>query len=364
MIDESINIPVKIDTIKKYLEERFDGKVEILGVKKLGTFTDTIKKLGYGDTFLVKFRKEGRDRSVIFSTMRKDKYGHQYIWDRANVLMFQYDAGQRLPKHAHPLDIGYFTTEGKARSVRDANIYFLLTEKVEGTDYFLDLKRLKTEALTDLDIERARVLGEYLAEIHSEKKDAPELYTRKIRELLGHGECIMGIVDGYPRNYEFFPDDALCDIEKLCVEWRWKLKKYTHRLCREHGDFHPWNIKFREGTDFSTFDRSRGEYGEAADDVSTLSINYLLYSLLKHGKLYGDYKKLHDIFIETYLEKTKDLELFKVIQPFYAFRCLVIASPEWYPNHPADIRKKLFNFTRNILATETINIDEINRYLE
>jgi len=160
MIDESINIPVKIDTIKKYLEERFDGKVEILGVKKLGTFTDTIKKLGYGDTFLVKFRKEGRDRSVIFSTMRKDKYGHQYIWDRANVLMFQYDAGQRLPKHAHPLDIGYFTAEGNARSVRDANIYFLLTEKVEGTDYFLDLKRLKTEAITDLDIERARVLGE------------------------------------------------------------------------------------------------------------------------------------------------------------------------------------------------------------
>ncbi|MCG2789376.1 MAG: hypothetical protein L6405_05435, partial [Actinomycetia bacterium] len=70
MIAESINIPIKIDTIKKYLEERFDGKVEILGVKKLGTFTDTIKKLGYGDTFLVTFLKEGKDRSVIFSTMR------------------------------------------------------------------------------------------------------------------------------------------------------------------------------------------------------------------------------------------------------------------------------------------------------
>ncbi len=364
MIDKLIDIPIKIDAIKKYLEERFGEKVEILGVKKLGTFTDTIKKLGYGDTFLVKFRIEGKNRSVIFSTMRKDKYGHQYLWDRANVLMFQYDAGQRLPGHAHPLDIGYFNAEGMARSVRDANIYFLLTEKVEGADYFLDLKRLKTETLTDLDIERAKALGEYLAEIHSEKKDDPELYTRKVRELLGHGECIMGIIDGYPGNYEFFSDAAFCDIEKRCVEWRWKLKQYTHRLCREHGDFHPWNIKFREGINFSTFDRSRGEYGEAADDVSTLSINYLLYSLLKHGKLHDEYKILHDIFIETYLEKTKDQEIFKVIQPFYAFRCFVIASPEWYPNHPADIRKKLFNFTRNILATDTINIDEINKYLE
>jgi hypothetical protein len=357
-------IPIKLESLKEYLEERFGGKLEILRVKKLGTFTDTIKKLGYGDTFLVTFSKEGQDRSVVFSTMRKDKYGHQYLWDRANVLMFQYDAGQRLPKHAHPLDIGYFNHEGLARSVRDANIYFLLTEKVEGTDYYLDLKRLKNEPLTDLDMERARVLGEYLAEIHSEKKDGPDLYTRKIRELIGHGECIMGIIDGYPKNYDFSPGTAFCDIEKLCVEWRWKLKQYTHRLCREHGDFHPWNIKFRKGTDFSTFDRSRGEYGEAADDVSTLSINYLLYSLLKHGKLDGHYKKLHDIYMTTYLEKTKDQEIFKVIQPFYAFRCLVIASPEWYPNHPADIRKKLFNFTRNILATETVNIDEINRYLE
>jgi len=145
MIDKLINIPVKTDAIKKYLKERFGGKVEILGVKKLGSFTDTIKKLGYGDTFLVTFRKEGKDRSVVFSTMRKDKYGHQYLWDRANVLMFQYDAGQRLPRHAHPLDVGYFNPEGTAHSVRDANIFFLLTEKVEGTDYFLDLKRLKTE---------------------------------------------------------------------------------------------------------------------------------------------------------------------------------------------------------------------------
>ncbi len=83
--------------------------------------------------------------------MRKDKYGHQYLWDRANVLMFQYDAGQRLPKHAHPLDIGYFNAEGIARSVRDANIYFLLTEKVEGTDYFLYLKRLREGSVSNLD---------------------------------------------------------------------------------------------------------------------------------------------------------------------------------------------------------------------
>ena len=365
MKDETMEtIPVRLESLKEYLEERFGKPIEIVGSDKLGDFADTIKKLGYGETFLITFRMEGKDRSVVFSTMRKDKYGHQYLWDRAHVLMFQYDAGQKLPKHALPLDIGYFTRKGKACSIRDAKEYFLLTEKVEGADYFLDLKRLGTEPITNTDIERAKALGEYLSEVHKEKKDEPDLYIRKVRDLIGHGECIMGIIDGYPPHYEFCPDQLFCEIENRCVDWRWKLKQYSHRLCREHGDFHPWNIKFREGTDFSTFDRSRGEYGEAADDVATLSINYILFSILRYGKLDGPYKQLHDTFMGTYLDRTKDPEIFDVIQPFYAFRGLVIASPEWYPNHPKDIRRKLFNFIRNILATERVEIDEINRYLE
>jgi hypothetical protein len=138
------DIPIQIDALKTYLEERFGGPVELVGTDKLGKFDDTIKKLGYGETFMITFRKDGKDRSVVFSTMRRDKYGHQYLWDRAHVLLFQYHAGQRLPRHAQPLDIGYFTAQGGARSVHDAQAYFLLTEEVEGTDYFLDLKRLQT----------------------------------------------------------------------------------------------------------------------------------------------------------------------------------------------------------------------------
>ncbi|MCK4469509.1 MAG: hypothetical protein KAU60_14265, partial [Desulfobacterales bacterium] len=159
MKDETTeNIPIRLEALKEYLEERFGKPIEIVGSDKLGDFADTIKKLGYGETFLITFRMEGKDRSVVFSTMRKDKYGHQYLWDRAHVLMFQYDAGQKLPKHALPLDIGYFTQKGKACSIRDAKEYFLLTEKVDGADYFLDLKRLGTEPITNTDIERAKAL--------------------------------------------------------------------------------------------------------------------------------------------------------------------------------------------------------------
>jgi aminoglycoside phosphotransferase (APT) family kinase protein len=42
-----------------------------------------------------------------------------------------------------------------------------------------------------------------------------------------------------------------------------------------HGDFHPWNILFQNDCDFAVLDRSRGEWGDPADDVAPLTINYL-----------------------------------------------------------------------------------------
>jgi aminoglycoside phosphotransferase (APT) family kinase protein len=134
------------------------------------------------------------------------------------------------------------------------------------------------------------------------------------------------------------------------VEWRWKLKARSHRLRQVHGDFHPWNIMFREGTDFSVLDRSRGEWGDAADDVTCLALNYLFFSLQRSGKLEGGFERLWRRFWDRYLERSGDREILEVAAPFLAFRGLVMANPLWYPALGAEVRKKLFNFINNVLA--------------
>jgi hypothetical protein len=113
-------------------------------------------------------------------------------------------------------------------------------------------------------------------------------------------------------------------------------------------------------------DRSRGEWGEAADDVSAMTINYLFFGLLKtDGKeLDKDFRELFELFFDTYLEKTNDDELLKVLQPFYAFRGLVVASPVWYPNISLDTRRKRFNFIRNVLEAEEFDYKGVSKYLE
>src|SRR5436189_5826737 len=102
----------------------------------------------------------------------------------------------------------------------------------------------------------------------------------------------MGLIDSYPREHDSIDHDLLRDIESQCVDWRWRLKDRVHRLRQVHGDFHPWNILFDQGANFVLLDRSRGEWGEPADDVTCLTMNYLFFSLQRSGRLEGDFEFL------------------------------------------------------------------------
>ncbi|MDD5473035.1 MAG: phosphotransferase [Candidatus Methanoperedens sp.] len=359
---------LRIKAVETYLSGLY-GKAKVTGISELGgmpvEIEEGIKGFGYGKPYLIEFEAIGKKQSVVLSSMRVQKgFGHDHFSDRAAILIWQNSVFNNLPGHVRSLDVGYFTHEGGLFSAGKADEYFILMEKIEGKEYFLDLERIKKDGkLTSLDKERAKALSSYLAKIHASKHDDCELYLRKIRDTVGHGECIMGLTDSYPDNLDFVSWDDLCEIEKKCMDWRYKIKGKTHRLCMTHGDFHPWNIMFREGVDFTVLDRSRGEWGEAADDVSSITMNYLFYSLQKYGELAGPFKELYELFFSNYLEKTGDLELLKVIQPFYVFRSVVVASPIWYPNLDPGVRTKLFNFINNVLSSEEFDYQNVNSYL-
>ena len=63
-------------------------------------------------------------------------------------------------------------------------------------------------------------------------------------------------------------------------------------------------------------------------------------------------------------EKTDDHFLLRVIQPFFIFRALVVASQIWYPNLPLEPRRKLFNFIKNVLQTDEFKPENVTSYLE
>ncbi|MCD6529070.1 aminoglycoside phosphotransferase family protein [Candidatus Bathyarchaeota archaeon] len=360
-------IEIGLTTLERYLSKLFSSKVKVESVSPLGKEEKPLGKLkgfGYGVPYLIKFQLKGETRNVVLETVKPSSFGHEHFSDRAQILLWQHSTFNKLPKHVRSIDVGAFTVKGEMISVGDCREFFILTKLVEGQLYHKDLDRIYVEGrLKETDIDRCIALSEYLASIHS-KKGPPDLYVRRIRELVGHGECVMGIIDGYPKDAAFVEPEELKRIEKLCVEWRWKLKDLTHRCRQVHGDFHPWNILFREGCDFTVMDRSRGEYGEPADDVTAMTINYLFYSLRRSGRLEDPFKRLFTVFWNNYLEKTEDQEILRVAQPFYAWRALVLASPVWYPTLKIEVRRKLINLAVNLLSTETIDLKKMNSYLK
>ena len=322
-----------------------------------------VKGFGYGTPLRVDYKIPGQaKKSAVLHTMSPGHFGHEHMADRARILLWSHQAFNRLPRHVRSFDVAGFEQDGSLISLANVDEMCLLTEYAEGRPYASDLERLRDSgALGEFDLARSDALCDYLVDIHRVRVESPEFYIRRSRELVGDGECIMGLNDSYP-DHPLFTPGVLEEIERRAVSWRWRLKNYTHRLRQVHGDFHPWNILFGPGADFKLLDRSRGEYGDPADDVICLTANYLFFSLQRSGRLEGIFDTLFRRFWNRYLEKTGDREMLSVAAPFFTFRGLVMASPVWYPRLGEIVRRKLLNFIRCVLESESFDPESVNKY--
>ena len=313
----------------------------------------TAKGIGYGASLLVEARtRSGESKRLVLRTNRSDQFGHDRRADRAANALLAFDTTKGFPNHAAVLDVGAIQSSGRFESLAQAGEFYFLTDYVEGAPYADDLRRIgATRDLTDLDRRRCRALADYLAVLHAERIDSPAGgYRRAIRDLLGHGEGLFGLVDSYTADVPGLPLKRLRKLEALAVDWRWRLRGRESRLCLTHGDFHPFNILFDQGAEPFLLDASRGCQGDAADDVVCLALNYLFFAL-EHNHARYAFLELWKELWGSYLDMTADRGLLDAAPPFLTWRVLVLANPLWYPNVDAHVRERLIDLAERALES-------------
>jgi len=361
--------------LKAYLLKEFSDVIQV-DIRRLGSGVQ-------GSGFLIEMKTLDGIKSYVVKTLLSEGLGHDYPSDRASVFLLDLDEYKNLPSHVKAVDVLSEMEDGSIKSIGGGKEYYLLMEKAEGVNYFNDLSEFsKKESLDDMDVKKIKAMTSYLAEIHAVKKDSRTLYWRKLRDTIGHGECLMGVFDTYPDGTLTYGEMA--DIIKKSVDWYTSLKPKYRRLSQIHGDFHPGNIWFTPshhspsmgegkgggknselGTqiDFILLDRSRGPWGEPADDVTALTINYIFFSVKNHGDIRGAYLEGLNLFFEEYIKVSGDIEITEVVAPFFAFRGAVVANPVFYPELTLEQRRLIFKFVNNVLDDDRFKIEKINDYI-
>jgi hypothetical protein len=315
----------------------------------------TTKGEGYGEPLRVRVReRDGRLSTLVFHTAKPDVFGHDRRADRAAEMLLAWDTFGAIPRHVEALDVGAVRRDGKGLvSLRDAGEFYLVTRYAAGTLYADELRRIARDAAaTADDLRHAEALARYLATLHAERVDGDARYLRAARDLVGSGEGIFGMIDGYPADVPMAPPSRLEALERSAVAWRWRLKSRTARLRRTHGDFHPFNVVIDAAGEPVLLDASRGCAGDPADDVCCMAINYVFFAVEHPAAWAPAMGPLWRRFWDTYLRASGDDEILSVAAPFLAWRALVVCNPAWYPHVAPEARDKVLRFVEGALAAE------------
>ena len=175
--------------VEKYIRRLFGSTAGKIEISKLGEGVQ-------GAGFLIDIETDKGSRAYVIKGLFPEGLEHDYPADRAGVFLLDLEEFKNLPDHVKAIDVLSEMEDGSIKSIGGGKEYYLLMERAEGTDYFIDLKAMaEKESLSTEDIDKIETMTSYLAKIHQTKKDSRQLYLRKVRDTIGHGECLMGVFD-------------------------------------------------------------------------------------------------------------------------------------------------------------------------
>ena len=357
MLTDKLNLRISRKALERYLKVKEGPTVVLQRFSKLG-------KGWHGTGYKLEYHVRGVTKSMVLRAITPLGFGHEYTADRAKVFLLQHGLAKEIPGHVRSEDIVGLSSEGLV-SVGDLTEFAQLVEEVKGAEYFADLMRMeKTGVLLESDRKRVLKLSDYLVKLHARKWRgsatlADSLYKRHLRDTVGHGEMLMGVLDTYPAKLSWASSGEITRLVQEAVGFWGGMREMKPRLARIHGDYHPGNVIF-EGGRLRILDASRQLWGDPTDDITSMAMNFIWLALRTKGKFEGIFRELFELFWDNYLRKTGDRQVNRVAPLFFAFRGTVVAHPLFYPEQSNAVRKKIFKLIRGWMKAGRFDYKKIN----
>ncbi len=354
---------IQRSAVQDFLSRSEGSPVKVLEFEVLGSGW-------HGTGCKITYRVRGKTKRAVLRTLSPVSFSHDYPSDRAQVFLLQDRLANRTPCHVRSVGVGGYTSSGKLISMGGAEDFFQIVEVASGVPYVNDLSRIERDGRCEArDEKRVKLLSDYLVKLHRSEFKGPadrkrSIRLRHLRDAVGHGEMLMGVLDTYPEKLRWPDSGLIAEVLSRAVRYAVKIRDVDLPLVRMHGDYHPGNIWFASPSKFTLLDASREEHGLAADDLTALSINYIWYALKTTGGFKGPFSELFIRFWENYLERTGDRSALIAAPLFFAFRAAVVAHPVFYPDQSPATRKKIFDFILNVLGGDGLRLDRIASYVK
>lgn len=348
-------------------------RVEDHLTEKLGkdVLISNCSTLGIGwvaEGYKLEISVDNEQKDVVLRTLGSVDFSHDYVSDRLAYFVMQHHTSSKLPKHARSLDVIGVPGDGSNGNLLNSRDFVQIIEYVDGREYGEDLSEiLSGREINGADIKKACDISDYLALVHSLKFDgdfehATSLYKRHTRDMVG-SVFLLDVLDTYPSKVEFASASEIENLVSSLYSFRNYLPVDTNRLKKLHGDFHPGNIIFDNLGDFTVLDSARHIWGEAADDVASMGINYIWNAIKQTGRYEGKFKVVFENFWKNYLEKSNDHDIQNIMPLFFGIRSFVLNHPNFF-DVGDDVRLKMFRLSKNMLKAGEFNPADINRFLD
>lgn len=213
---------------------------------------------------------------------------------------------------------------------------------------------LNKTSIDEEDRRQITIIADNLYKIHQVKHPSMDseilkaVYNDSLRSLLTHPELSLMLLADFPDSYNIFPLNKQKELLGLMFE---NIKKWSGRFERMsalHGDFWGANILFREDKNVYFIDFSRIPWGDPGIDVGWFLAEYLWYY---HATKNVYFKDLANLWLETYQNISKDMEINKALILPLGFIGIVRITPRFFPDLDEVVAKNFINHILEILKT-------------